>query len=73
MKMLIAVVMAAFVVSGVARPVQAQVKRQEMVVVYYDDDEHRTVVGTHVFFCDGTRFRGGTPTWYFEEVYYGCD
>lgn len=73
MKTLLVTAILAFVVTGVTSPAKAQIKKQEMVIVFYDDEEHRNTVGLTVFFCDGTRFRRGALSPFFEEIDYGCD
>jgi hypothetical protein len=71
--LLMTAMLTALVVTGVTSPARAQAKKQEMVIVYYDNEEHRNVVGQVVFFCDGTRFRRGAFSLYFEEIDYSCD
>ncbi len=71
-KVLAAAALTAFCAVGVTAPVQAQVKKQESVVVWYTDESHTAISGQRITFCDGTSFRNGTPTMFEEETYYGC-
>jgi hypothetical protein len=63
--------LAAAVVLGVTSQAHARAK-QELVVIYYDE-EYRNIVGQNLFFCDGTHIRIGALTLFSEEIYYGCD
>jgi hypothetical protein len=47
--------------------------RQEKVIIFWDSEDHNTIMGQHVYFCDGSQAHVGTATLYDEEVYYGCD
>ena len=66
-------ILVAIVAAGFVGPADAQARRQEFVIVYYDNDNHDHMVGQHIKFCDGGNFYGGTATIYDEETYYGCD
>ena len=52
---------------------QAQVRRQESVVVFYTDDSYSTIAGQTVRFCDGGHVHVGSYTMYDQEIYYGCN
>jgi hypothetical protein len=44
----------------------------EKVVTYYEDGNHRNVVGEATFYCDNTIVTTGMVTADAVEVYYGC-
>ena len=71
-KFLKASVLVTVLATGVVSPVSAQVKRQEYVIVFYDNENHDNIVGQRVVFCDGTSTRIGMASIYDEEIYYGC-
>jgi hypothetical protein len=68
-----ATVLAVTLAAGTTSAAEAQIRRQESVTVFYDSEEHQNMVGQIIRFCDGGFFRSGTPTFYSEETYYGCD
>lgn len=56
-----------------ASAAQAQVRRQESVTLFYTNENHTTIAGQNIRFCDGGGVHVGGYTMYFEEIYYGCD
>lgn len=72
-KLLNASVLAAVLATTATSPAGAQVRRQESATFFFSDESYSHQVGYVVRFCDGGVARGGTPTFYEREEYYGCD
>lgn len=62
----------AILTGSMSVPAHATHGQMEYAIDYYGDENHTTIVGQFVKFCDGHTFHSGTPTLYSQEFYYGC-